>query len=92
MPKSLLSNEKKCYVCGTTRDLHKHHIYFGSNRKLSEKYGCWVYLCAPHHNMSNKGVHSDRELDLRLKKECQQAFEKKHSRDEFMRIFGRNWL
>lgn len=92
MPKSLLSNEKKCYVCGTTRDLHMHHIYPGANRKWSEKYGCWVYLCAPHHNMSNKGVHSDRKLDLRLKKECQQAFEKEHSRDEFMRIFGRNWL
>lgn len=92
MPKSLLSNEKKCYVCGTTRDLHRHHIYFGSNRKWSEKYGCWVYLCALHHNMSNNGVHSDRELDLRLKAECQKAFEDIYSREKFMEVFGKNWL
>lgn len=92
MPESILSNEKKCYRCGTTLNLHRHHIFFGSNRKWSEKYGCWVYLCGRHHNLSNEGVHSDREYDLRLKKECQQAFEKEHSHDEFMRIFGRDWL
>lgn len=92
MPESILSNEKKCYVCGTTLNLHRHHIFFGPNRKWSEKYGCWCYLCAAHHNMSSKGVHSDRMLDLRLKAECQQAFEKDHTRKEFMEIFGKQWL
>ncbi len=93
MPKSILSNEKRCYECGTTVNLHKHHIFFGiANRKWSEKYGCWVYLCAHHHNMSNDGVHSDKAFDLRLKEKCQAAFEKDHSRAEFMQIFGKSWL
>ena len=93
MPESILSNEKRCYVCGTTSNIHRHHIFFGTaNRKWSEKYGCWVYLCARHHNMSKAGVHSDKRLDLRLKAECQDAFEKDHSRVEFMSIFGRTWL
>lgn len=92
MPESILSNERRCYVCGSTENLHKHHIFFGANRKWSEKYGCWVYLCAAHHNMSNKGVHNDRMLDLKLKAECQRAFEKDHTREEFMRIFTKQWL
>ena len=93
MSKSILSNIKECYVCGTCLNLHKHHIYSGYNRKWSEKYGCWVYLCAGHHNMSNVGVHSNKKLDTKLKKECQRAFEKKvGTRDFFMSVFGRNYL
>ena len=42
--------------------------------------------------MSDYGVHFDRELDLRLKRECQEEFEKRHSHEEFMAIFGRNYL
>lgn len=92
MPKSILSNERKCYRCGTTYNLHRHHIYYGPNRKNSEKYGCWVYLCGRHHNLSNEGVHSDRAYDLRLKAECQRAFEEIHSHEKFMEVFGKNWI
>ena len=92
MPKSILSNEKKCYRCENTLNLHKHHIFFGANRKWSEKYGCWVYLCGRHHNLSKEGVHSDRKYDLKLKSECQRAFEEIYSHEEFMKIFGRSWL
>lgn len=92
MPKSILSNERKCYRCKTTYNLHRHHIYYGPNRKNSEKYGCWVYLCGRHHNLSNEGVHSDRAFDLELKAECQKAFEAIHSHEKFMEVFGKNWL
>lgn len=89
--KSLLSNEKECYVCKTTVNLHKHHIYAGYNRQLSEKYGCWVYLCMYHHNGSKYSVHYDRDLDLKLRQECQRAFEKEYD-EAFLEIFGRNYL
>lgn len=44
--------------------------------------------------MAPYGVHGrdGRELDLRLKRECQAKFEETHSREEFMKIFGRNYL
>lgn len=89
---SLLQNKKECYVCGITYNLHQHHIYFGKNRKNSDKYNCWCWLCSYHHNGSNQGVHYNKQLDIRLKEECQRAFEKENSRQEFMRIFGRNYL
>ena len=93
MSKSIISNKKECLICHTTVDIHKHHIYFGtSNRKNSEKYGCWCFLCAKHHNMSDEGVHFNEALNSELKQYCQMIFEKSHTREEFRRIFGKSYL
>lgn len=93
MSKSIISNERVCVVCGDVYNLHRHHIYYGSsNRKQSEKYGCWCYLCARHHNMSNEGVHFNKSLDMELKKKCQEVWEQTKTRESFMQIFGRNYL
>ena len=92
--KSILQSERECWVCGVEYGLHKHHIYGGvANRKLSEKYGLWVYLCGRHHNLSNEGVHFNRDLDLRLKQYAQEVFEARiGTRDDFRAIFGKSYL
>lgn len=101
--KSILQDKKEheCYICknflGEYRPLpflEEHHIFGGTaNRKLSEKYGLKVYLCDKHHTGSNEAVHAkNNDFDLRLKQIAQVAFERDHSREEFMRIFGRNYL
>ena len=93
MAKSILQLEKYCWFCGAINGLHEHHIYFGTgNRSVSEKYGFKVYLCGMHHNLSEYGVHFDKSLDLRLKRTCQRVFEKTHSREEFVKIIGKNYL
>ena len=92
MAKSILQTEKECYITGSTINLHEHHIYAGGNRKISEKYGFKVWLRADWHNMSDYGVHFNRDLDLHLKQECQRKFEETHSREEFMRLIGKNYL
>ena len=80
-------------MCGSTYILHKHHIFFGTaNRKLSEKYGCWCYLCARHHNMSDNGVHSNKPLDTKLKKFAQEKFIEAYPDLDFLKIFGKNYL
>lgn len=89
----MIQNEKECFVCKTIYNLHNHHIFYGTaNRRLSEKYGLKVWLCGNHHNLSNEGVHFNRKLDLYIKKIGQAAFEKTHTREEFMKIFGKNYL
>jgi hypothetical protein len=92
--RSMLSNERVCFVCKRTGHLHKHHIYGGiGRRKLSEHFGMWVYLCPEHHNMSKHGVHSDTLLDLKLKKLGQETWEfNGGSRVQFIQIFGRSYL
>lgn len=68
-------------------------VFYGtSNRRQSEKYGCWVWLCGKHHNLSDFGIHSDKELDLKVKKLAQSKFEENHSRQQFMEIFGKSWI
>ena len=90
---SIFQKEKECYVCKTTRGLHLHHIYFGTgNRRISDANGFTVYLCGRHHNLSNSGVHFNVELDLELKQKCQRKYEETHSREEFMKLVGRNYL
>ena len=91
---SVIQKEKECYVCGTTYNLHSHHIWGGtSNRKQSEKYGLKVYLCAHHHNMSNEGVHFNKSLDNHLKALAQRYFEENYgTREDFRQVFGKSIL
>ena len=89
----VFQKEKKCYVCGAMFNIHKHHIFYGtSNRKHSEEYGLTVYLCGKHHNLSNEGVHFNKPLDLKLKQLAQKKFEETHTREEFIKIFGKSVL
>lgn len=91
---SILQKERRCWFCGTTYNLHCHHIYFGANRKNSEKYGFKVFICGCHHNLGGNGqcVHRSREIDLQLKRACQRKFEETHTREEFISIIGKNYL
>lgn len=90
--KSIIQTERECFFTGSRQWLERHHIFGGSNRKWSEKYGLWVYLTHDLHNEPPKGVHHNRERDLALKRIGQAAFERTRSREEFMRIFGKNYL
>ncbi len=91
--RSILSNEKVCYICGSPNNIHKHHVFGGANRKRSDREGCWVYLCAPHHNMSDKGVHFDREADLKLKRECEREWvDRNGTIEDFIEAYGKNYI
>lgn len=95
MAKSILQGDEKCcYITGSTENLHRHHIFAGSRRKISEREGFVVYLAADLHNQSEQGVHgkNGHDLDLMLKRHCQAKYEETHAREEFMRLIGRNYL
>ena len=78
-----------CFVCFKTIGLEEHHIFSGlSNRKNSEKHGLKVWLCMECH----KRVHRDILPNRELKELAQQKFEETHTREEFMQIFGKNYL
>lgn len=84
--KSIIQDEKVCLVCGST-NTHEHHCWGGTaNRKLSEKYGLKVYLCPYHHNMSDNGVHFDKELDNEIKELAKKKFEQTYNLN-FQRLF-----
>ena len=90
--KSILQEDTDyCFVCGRY-GTEIHHIFFGtSNRKMSDKYGCVVGLCYEHHR-GNRGVHHNRELDLELKRMAQRRFQEIYTEEQFLAVFGRNYL
>lgn len=93
MAKSIIQQGKYCFITKSTRGLHQHHIYFGNPRRaLSEKYGLWVYLRYDWHENQPYSVHKDVRLNEWFKRLGQRTFERTHSRVEFMRIFGCNYL
>ena len=71
-----------------------HHVYGGNGRRqISEREGFIVPLTHAEHNMGRYAVHFNKELDLTLKRFCQQAYENQgHTREEFIRLIGRNYL
>ena len=88
-----LQEHKVCFFCSMTTGLHLHHVYGGSaNRKKSDKYGCVVWLCGPHHNLSKDGVHMNHKRDLILKQYTQRKFEEVYGHEKFMEVFKKNYL
>lgn len=73
MAKSIMTTQKKsCFLCDYYGKTEKHHVFEGpGRRKLSEKYGLWVYLCHKCHNEPPDGVHHNAENDKVLKARVQ---------------------
>lgn len=91
--KSILQQgDPRCFICGRVTGLECHHVMSGTaNRKLSDQYGLTVWLCQPHHTGPD-GVHQNRERGNSLKRLAQIAFEARHSHDEWMQVFRKNYL
>ena len=90
--KSIMQNGERCYLCGRVTVLERHHVLGGvANRPLSEQYGLWVYLCHNCHTGTD-GAQYNREKGDALKRLAQIAFEARHSHEEWMQLFRKNYL
>lgn len=93
--KSIIQEEKKCYICGKNGNLDPldmHHVYGGAERNNSEKYGLKVWLC--HNNCHLNGVHADANLNRKLKAEIQQIAMEYYdwAIEDFRNIFRRSYI
>lgn len=83
-----------CYFTGTPY-CHRHHIFYGTRRKISERYGYVIPIAIYLHEMAPNSVHEspNKELDLKLKRMAQKHFEEHHgSREDFREIFGKSYM
>lgn len=98
--KSILQHKDgRCYLCvlleGNSRVYpitHKHHIYGGPLRSISEAEGFTVDLCVRHHEFAKEAVHENHENLRLLQRICQRKYEETHTRQQFMDLIGRNYL
>lgn len=91
--KSIIQNERVCYITGRGDHLEEHHVWGGANRKNSEKYGLKIYLTAEMHR-GKDGIHQNRELSDRVKAEVQQLAMEHYGWDitDFRLIFGKSYI
>lgn len=90
--------ERACWLCGRNGcgdPLDKHHIFGGSNRKKSEKYGLYVYLC--HHRCHENGpeaAHRNPETAQRLHEFGQRLAMEENGWTvaDFRLEFGKNYI
>lgn len=91
MGKSIISNTKKCFLCGSENDLEKHHCIFGTaNRKKAEEDGLWVYLCHRDH----QAVHNQDIWEKKALQElAQEKWELKYGlRQQFIERYKKSYL
>lgn len=94
---SIIQTEKECFLCGKNGcmdPLEDHHVFGSANRKLSEKYGLKVWLCGNScHRNGPLSVHRNRVISDRVKAIAQAKWEETYgTREDFIRLFGRNYL
>lgn len=78
------TNFNKCYYCGKEGKMDLHEIYGGSNRKRSIENGFVVPLC--------RLCHSNEEIIQYLRIKIQKEYEKNHTREDFIKMFGKSLI
>lgn len=81
----IIEGQPYCQLCGSPY-IELHHVYEGRNRKNSTKYSMIVPLCKTHHIWVHKTNYKG------FKQEYQKRFEETHTREDFIKIFGRSYL
>lgn len=83
---------KTCYISGTTYRVHPHHVFGGSRKALSEKYGFILPLTATLHEGTKESIHENRAFDLDMKQQCYKYYlEHIGTKEDWLREFGKIW-
>ena len=78
----------RCFLCQRYGKMQVHHCLHGSRRKAADAYGLTVHLCPMCHTL----LHDHGTNDLYLEQLAQNTFEREHSREDWMKIFGKSYL
>lgn len=76
-----------CYLCKNKKD-DLHEVVEGKNRQVSMKYGLVIPICRKCHEI----VTNDKTLQDKLHKVAQKEFKKHYKTENFVQIFGKNYL
>ena len=89
---------RECFLCGRNGRgdrLERHHIFGGSNRKHSEKYGLVVDLCGERcHRNGEYSAHRNAEVAAYLHRYGQEKAMKEQgwTVEQFRDRFGKSYI
>ena len=97
--RSIVSRDDCCFICAEVykkyvwTDTEEHHVFFGTGkRELSDEDGLTVRLCKAHHREGPEAAHKNHLADMYLKVVAQAKYEETHTREEFMKRYGKSYL
>ncbi len=83
----ITNNLDKCYICSSKKE-DLHEVFEGKNRQISMKYGLVIPVCRKCHKL----IPKDKTLREKLHQVGQKAFEKHYKTENFIKVFGKNYL
>lgn len=80
----------KCAICGQYGDMDRHHVFGGTARQISERYGAVIDVCRGCH----RSIHDHRSAYawLQAKTQTKVMYEQGWDLEEWMAHFHRNYL
>lgn len=85
---SIITNDlEHCYICGVKKE-DIHEIFAGRNRQVSMKYGLVIPVCRKCHDL----IPKSKSLTQSLHEVGQKAFEKRYKTENFVQVFGKNYI
>lgn len=78
----------KCCNCGSKIGIEKNEVFEGSYRQTSIRYGMVCPFCETCHSQ----FHNDIMFNLFYKVMFEKEFLKTHSKEEFIKIFGQDYI
>lgn len=93
--KSILTDDMDHCMFTGSPIVERHHVFGGSRKKNSEKYGFMAPLFPELHpnGVFFKATEENKKIDLILKTRCQKWYEENiGTREEFIQEFGKSYL
>lgn len=87
---SILASSAKCCICHSTTNLTWHEVFRGRNRANSMKYGLCLRICLNCHEKYQEDKAFNNYWHVIGQKKFMEYYHK--SVEEFINIFGRNYL
>lgn len=84
-------DQRRCFICGKYTATDTHHVFQGSNRAASDRYGLTVRLCRKCHAYIHENPQS--ETAVKLKDHAQREAMERYgwSLDEWRERFGKDY-
>lgn len=88
---TIMQDTYRCYICGRTCNLQRHEIFNAAFRDKSKRLGLWIWVCKDCHW---EITHVNAAGRINLKADGQLAAMDFYglSEDEFIQMFGKNYL
>ena len=86
----MINDERKCFLCGVTYSLEKHHCLHGTRRKKADEDDLTVYLCHRCHMRLHDLGEDDRTLQQVAERYW--IYKNKSDVNGFISRYGKNYL